>query len=63
MVVSVVISVVHPEDPRGSEIGSYLDAQFARPARGLVPFAQVRRFGYGSRAVREIMSRTGRDVT
>lgn len=29
--------------PRGSEVGSYLDAQFARTAQGLIPFAQVRR--------------------
>lgn len=29
--------------PRGSEIGGYLDAQFARAAQGLIPFAQVRR--------------------
>ena len=29
--------------PRGSEIGGYLDAQFARAEQGLVPFAQVRR--------------------
>ena len=28
--------------PRGSEVGGYLDAQFARAAQGLVPFAQVR---------------------
>jgi N-acetyltransferase len=29
--------------PRGSEVGGYLDAQFARTAQGLIPFAQVRR--------------------
>jgi len=29
--------------PPGTEIGGYLDAQFARKADGLVPFAQVRR--------------------
>ena len=29
--------------PRGSEVGGYLDAQFARASQGLVPFAQVRR--------------------
>ena len=29
--------------PRGPEIGGYLDAQFARTAQGLIPFAQVRR--------------------
>ena len=29
--------------PRGSEVGGYLAAQFARAARGLIPFAQVRR--------------------
>lgn len=29
--------------PRGGEVGGYLDAQFARTAQGLVPFAQVRR--------------------
>jgi RimJ/RimL family protein N-acetyltransferase len=29
--------------PRGSEVGDYLSAQFARTAQGLVPFAQVRR--------------------
>ena len=29
--------------PRGSEIAGYLEAQFARAAQGLVPFAQVRR--------------------
>jgi N-acetyltransferase len=29
--------------PPGSEIGGYLDAQFARTGQGLVPFAQVRR--------------------
>ena len=29
--------------PRGSEVGAYLAAQFARAARGLIPFAQVRR--------------------
>jgi len=29
--------------PRGSEISGYLDAQFARAAQGLMPFAQVRR--------------------
>ena len=28
--------------PRGSEVGDYLSAQFARTAQGLVPFAQVR---------------------
>jgi RimJ/RimL family protein N-acetyltransferase len=28
--------------PRASEVGGYLDAQFARTAQGLVPFAQVR---------------------
>jgi RimJ/RimL family protein N-acetyltransferase len=29
--------------PRGSEVGGYLAAQFARAGRGLIPFAQVRR--------------------
>ena len=29
--------------PRGTEVGGYLAAQFARAARGLIPFAQVRR--------------------
>jgi RimJ/RimL family protein N-acetyltransferase len=29
--------------PRGPEVGGYLDAQFARTAQGLIPFAQVRR--------------------
>jgi len=29
--------------PRGTEVGGYLDAQFARTAQGLVPFAQIRR--------------------
>jgi N-acetyltransferase len=29
--------------PRGSEVGGYLDAQFARISEGLIPFAQVRR--------------------
>jgi RimJ/RimL family protein N-acetyltransferase len=33
----------HTLVPRGSEVGGYLDAQFARAALGLVPFAQVRR--------------------
>jgi RimJ/RimL family protein N-acetyltransferase len=29
--------------PRGPEVGGYLEAQFARTAQGLIPFAQVRR--------------------
>lgn len=29
--------------PRGSEVAGYLEAQFARVAQGLTPFAQVRR--------------------
>ena len=29
--------------PRGSEVAGYLEAQFARAAQGLTPFAQVRR--------------------
>jgi N-acetyltransferase len=29
--------------PRASEVGDYLDAQFARAAQGLIPFAQIRR--------------------
>jgi RimJ/RimL family protein N-acetyltransferase len=29
--------------PRGSEVGGYLEAQFARASQGLIPFAQVRR--------------------
>src|SRR5208282_2444379 len=29
--------------PRASEVGGYLDAQFARAGQGLIPFAQVRR--------------------
>ena len=33
----------HTLVPRGSEVGGYLDAQFARAAQGLFPFAQVRR--------------------
>lgn len=33
----------HTLVPHGSEVGGYLDAQFARTALGLVPFAQVRR--------------------
>ena len=33
----------HTLVPRGSEVGGYLDAQFARAAQGLIPFAQVRR--------------------
>jgi RimJ/RimL family protein N-acetyltransferase len=33
----------HTLVPRGSEVGGYLDAQFARAAQGLIPFAQIRR--------------------
>ena len=33
----------HTLVPRGSEVGGYLDAQFARTGQGLIPFAQVRR--------------------
>jgi N-acetyltransferase len=33
----------HTLVPRGSEVGGYLDAQFARAAQGLIPFAKVRR--------------------
>jgi N-acetyltransferase len=29
--------------PRASEVGGYLDAQFARAVQGLTPFAQIRR--------------------
>jgi N-acetyltransferase len=33
----------HTLVPRGSDVGGYLDAQFARAGQGLIPFAQVRR--------------------
>ncbi|WP_425840932.1 GNAT family N-acetyltransferase [Streptomyces fractus] len=29
--------------PRGDQVGSYIESQFARVAQGLVPFAQIRR--------------------
>ena len=36
-------SYSHTLVPRGSEVGGYLEAQFARAEQGLIPFAQVRR--------------------
>jgi RimJ/RimL family protein N-acetyltransferase len=54
----------HTLVPRGSEVGGYLDAQFARAAQGLIPFAQVRRGdgrAVGSTAYWDPRSWPGRD--
>ena len=54
----------HTLVPRGSEVGGYLDAQFARAAQGLIPFAQVRRGdgrAVGSTAYWDPRSWAGRD--
>ncbi|HEY2079457.1 MAG TPA: hypothetical protein VGH53_24265 [Streptosporangiaceae bacterium] len=50
--------------PRAGEVGGYLSAQFARAARGLIPFAQIRRAdgrAVGCTAYWDPRSRPGRD--